>query len=101
MLASDHGHTRMVRYILSHNASTCSVDANKDSLMHYALHYRLSKLFEGEYVLPEGQFDVAVLLALHGAPVDLLNDQEELPTHYIQKQLPSFLTVLQQLASFS
>lgn len=52
MFAVSHGRTDDVRFLIKNKANLKFVDANKDTLMHHALHYQLSKLFDNTYNVP-------------------------------------------------
>lgn len=95
--AVSHGRLRDIRLLLKNNAKIELNDSNQDSLMHHALHYRMSKLFEGEYEIPESQLDVAVVLSLHGVNPQTLNNEREEAMLYIQEDIPSFSKVLRLL----
>lgn len=103
LFAVSHGRPRDVRLLLKHNASTNLLDSNGDTLMHHALHFRMSELFEGEYDLPESQLDVVVVLALNGVSPSTKNNQQNEATQYVEEDMPSlkqFLTVLYNNRSF-
>eukprot|EP00796_Vickermania_ingenoplastis_P004424 gene4424-3223_t len=87
--AASHGRARDVRLLLKHNASLDLKDTNRDTLMHHALHYRMSKLFEGDYDIPEAQLDVAVILAISGVNPCAANNEQEEPTLFIHEDMPT------------
>lgn len=84
MFAVSHGRTDDVRFLIKNKANLKFVDANKDTLMHHALHYQLSKLFDNTYNVPQCQLDVAVILATSGCSANELNASGESATHYLQ-----------------
>jgi ankyrin repeat protein len=73
VFAANHGRVSDVRFLIKNGADVHFTDSNGDSLMHHALHFRLQEMFEGAYDMPECQYDVAVCLAIHNAPVDKPN----------------------------
>jgi ankyrin repeat protein len=64
MFAANHGRLADVRAFLSKKARIDMTDANGDNIYHHALHYHMSKLFEGDYPVPDAQFDIVVVLAV-------------------------------------
>jgi hypothetical protein len=96
--AVNHGRTGDVRELISRGASLEVSDPNGDSLLHHCFHYQMSKLFEGEYEMPEVQLDVAVLLAIAGYSVDKKNNEGNLADFYVKDDIPSLLNVLKIVA---
>lgn len=96
--AVNHGRTGDVREILSRGASLEVADPNGDSLLHHCFHYQMSKLFEGEYEMPEVQLDVAVSLAIAGCAVDSKNNEGNTADFYLKDDIPSLLNVLKIIA---
>lgn len=96
--ACSHGRVADVRELLSRGANIHLTDVQGDTLMHHTLHMQMSKLFEGEYEMPECQLDVAVVVALNGADVEAKNHQNEQAVEWIKEDLPSLLDVLKILS---
>ncbi|CUF10436.1 Hypothetical protein, putative [Bodo saltans] len=92
--AVNHGRTGDVRELISRGASLEVSDPNGDSLLHHCFHYQMSKLFEGEYEMPEVQLDVAVLLAIAGYGVDKKNNEGNTADFYLKDDIPSLMNVL-------
>lgn len=88
--AASHGRPRDVRLLLRRGASVELNDPNFDTLMHHAMHYRMSKLFEGNYDVPESQLDVAVILSLHGVEPTKENSEKENAFAFFKEDIPSF-----------
>lgn len=100
--AVSHGRTRDVRLLLKKKARIDIQDATGDTLFHHALHFRMSKLFEGDYEIPESQIDVSVILALNGVNPTTLNTERENAFVFIQEDMPHFekaLTIIYNFAS--
>lgn len=100
--AVSHGRPRDVRLLLKNKARVDINDTNKDSLLHHALHYRMSKLFEGEYDVPESQLDVVVILVLNGVSPAEVNNEMEDAFVYMKEDLPSLekgLTIMHNMAA--
>lgn len=87
--ACSHGRVRDVRLLLKHEASLELTDSNFDSLFHYTLHFQMSKLFEGNYDVPDAQLDVAVVLALSGLNPTRVNAEKETAFEFIKESMPS------------
>lgn len=96
--AVNHGRSADVRELLSRGASLEMSDPNGDSLLHHCFHYQMSKLFEGEYEMPEVQLDVAVLIAIAGAPMDKKNHEGNTADFYLKDDIPSIANVLRILS---
>lgn len=94
----NHGRATDVRDMVRRGASLKVCDGQGDTLMHHCLHYEMSKLFEGDYNVPECQLDVAVLLATSGAPIDGKNNEGKDAFVFMQESLPSLKSVLLCLA---
>ena len=92
--ASSHGRPQDVRELLRRGAKIDGRDSNGDTLVHHAFHYQMSKLFEGEYDVPEIQLDVGVLLAMHGIDETIKNNEGMTGTHYMSEGIPSLNKVL-------
>ncbi|EPY29166.1 hypothetical protein STCU_04692 [Strigomonas culicis] len=100
-LTASSGRTRDARLLLEHGASVTLVDGEGNGALHYALHYSTFKLLSGDYALPEGQLDVAVVLAVYGATPLLKNVSSETATVYTHHQLPSLEAALELICSNS
>ena len=97
--STGHGRVGDTRELLSRGARTDLVDANGDGIMHHVFHYQLSKMFEGEYEVPECQLDVGVILALSGADVNATNfDGAKATKFFSENNVPSLDRVLQILS---
>lgn len=96
--AVNHGRTADVRELLARGASLEINDPNGDSLLHQCFHYQMSKLFEGEYEIPEVQLDVAVVLANVGCPIESKNNDGNTADYYLKEDIPSFTNVLKILS---
>lgn len=92
--AVNHGRTSDVRELLSRGATLTISDPNGDSMLHHCFHYQMSKLFEGEYDVPEVQLDVAVVIAIAGCPVDAKNNEGNTADFYLKDDVPAFSSVL-------
>lgn len=90
----EHGKVADARFLLQCNASTDFEDPSGNSLMHYALHFTFSKLFDGKYVLADAQLDVSVTLAVYGVDPSRTNADGEPPTLYIKSVYASFPRLL-------
>lgn len=94
-----HGRLIDTRLFVKNKAELRYMDDDKNSLMHSALHFQLAQLFENTYTLPESQLDIAVVLAIHGAPVAEKNRDGHVATFYLSNLMPSMQRVLELLAS--
>ncbi|KAK7197113.1 Ankyrin repeats (3 copies)/Ankyrin repeat [Novymonas esmeraldas] len=94
VFAVNLGRVKDVRFLLQSSASIQFNDARNDSLLHYALHYRIAQSVKGEYKLPDSQLDVAVLLVLNGVRPDVRNDDGDAATRYAAATLPSLPAAL-------
>lgn len=95
----NHGSLRDTRLLLKRQASIHPKDTNNDTLLHHAMHYQMTKKLNGEYVLPDSQLDIAVVLVLNGARPDERNSDGNTATFYVEKTLPSLPKVLELLYS--
>lgn len=93
-----HGRVRDVRLLLRNNADVNFRDLSNDTLLHHAFQYQMSKLFEGEYDVPESQFDIGVVLVLAGVNPEVVNVDGHLATHYMKKDVPTLPSVLKALS---
>lgn len=91
--AASHGRARDVRLLLKRGASVKS-DPSMDTLLHHTMHYRMSKLFEGNYDVPDSQLDVAVILALNGVDPSRVNDENETAFQFFEEDIPHFQQAL-------
>jgi hypothetical protein len=99
VFAANHGRVADVRFLIKKGADVHFTDSNGDSLMHHALHFRLQEMFEGAYDMPECQFDVAVCLAVNGAPVDTPNHSGHRPCKWMHEtDIPAFESVMKILS---
>ena len=109
--ANPHGHTALtysanygrasdVRELIRRGAKTSIVDKLGDTMLHHTFHYRMSKLFEGEYDVPDVQLDVAVLLALEGVDAEAKNVDGEVAAHFLieEEDWPSVNKLLKVIA---
>jgi len=97
VFAANHGKVADVRLLVSKGATLELTDALGDSLMHHVLHHQMQKLFEGNYDMPEVQFDVAVTLAIAGCDPMTLNRDGHRPCHFLMDDIPNFERVLRIL----
>lgn len=98
VFAANHGRLSDVRDLVNRGASIDVVDVQNDTLMHHVFHYQMSKLFEGDYNIPECQYDVAVYLAIAGADVKKPNREGNLATHFLAEEIPSLQPFLECLS---
>lgn len=98
VFAANHGRAADVRFLVKHGANPNFVDTQGDTLLHHALHFRLQEMFEGEYDMPECQYDVVVALAIAGAPVDKANHQGKVACTFTNESIPALQDVLRILA---
>lgn len=108
--ANPHGHTALtysanygraadVRELIARGAKTDIVDKLGDTMLHHTFHYRMSKLFEGEYDVPDVQLDVAVLLALQSVDAEAKNIDGEVAAHYLlEEDWPSINKLLKVIS---
>ena len=99
VFVANHGRASEVRYLLEKNASSAVHDISGDSLLHHALHFQMSKLFDGEYDVPECQYDVAVVLAISGVSVDAKNNDGLTACEFFNDDVPSLQRLLLVLAA--
>merc|ERR1719169_49533 len=98
VFAANHGRASDVRFLVKHGANPNFVDSQGDTLLHHALHFRLQEMFEGEYDMPECQYDVVVALAIAGAPVDKPNHQGKVACTFTNENIPALQDVLRIVA---
>ncbi|KPI88259.1 hypothetical protein ABL78_2683 [Leptomonas seymouri] len=97
LFAVSLGRLKDTRFLLQRKASIQLEDTHCDSLLHYALHYRMAQQLKGQYKLPDSQLDIAVLLVLNGVRPNEHNDDGDLPTRYAEVTLPSLPKALSLL----
>ena len=83
-----------LREMLLKKPSFIVKDSQGDSLMHHVFQYQMQKMFEGEYDLPECQYDVGVVLAVAGAPLDDKNHEGKTAFEYLDEEMPAYHNVL-------
>jgi ankyrin repeat protein len=94
MYCANHGKATETRDLVSRGADIKAKDQNGDTCLHHALQYQMFKLFEGEYDMPECQYDTVVLLAMNGADPDTPNNEGALCTTYAVEGLRDALRIL-------
>lgn len=98
VFVANHGSASDTRFLLKKGASVKFVDANGDSVLHHALHTRVSQLFEGEYDVPSVALDVTIVLVLHGVDVDHKNKDGETAWKYMAEGIPALPDLLHVIA---
>lgn len=82
---ANHGRLEGVRMLIKAGSNMDSTDANGDTVFHHAMHVQMFKLFEEDYKFPEAQIDIACVLAICGADLDVKNKSGWLPTHWVEE----------------
>ncbi|KAH9577308.1 Ankyrin repeat-containing domain [Trypanosoma melophagium] len=95
MIACNRGRESDVYFLLLNGANIEPFDEHIDGILHLCFHFRMSKLFEGMYEVPDRQIDVAVILAIYGASIHKKNEEGLTAFHYVKKQFPTLEKVLQ------
>jgi hypothetical protein len=94
MYCANHGKSTELRDLLQRGADITAKDQNGDTVLHHALQYQMFKLFEGEYEMPECQYDAVVILAMNGADPDIKNNEGALCTAYSVEGLRDVLRII-------
>lgn len=97
LFAVNHGRVGDVRFLIKNKADLTHKDFRKDTLLHHAFHFQLSKTFEGQYDVPEAQLDVGVVLVLHGVPPSATNADGQDACAYLKSRMPSLPLALETL----
>lgn len=94
LFAVNHGRIRDVRFFIKHRADLAFRDAEGNTLLHHALHFPMSKMFDGQYDVPDAQLDVGVSLVMNGLSPEEVNADGKQATHYVQSRLPALPAAL-------
>eukprot|EP00759_Apiculatamorpha_spiralis_P021837 PhF_6_TR26350/c3_g1_i1/m.37943 len=94
MYCANHGKATEIRELLNRGADITAKDINGDTVLHHALQYQMFKLFEGEYDMPECQYDALVILAMNGANPEITNNEGMMCTEYAVANVIDLLKIL-------
>jgi ankyrin repeat protein len=98
VICASKGLNGLLRILLAKGGKTDAIDVNGDTLMHHVFHYQMQKLFEGDYEVPEVQYDIGVTLAIAGADIDAKNRDGKTGLEYVDDEMPSYHDTLRILS---